>query len=252
MAQSARPTSTNLLTELVTQVAHGFSVGDLVINDALLGPPNYVYSQANTVGDSFGTMMVSIVVDANDFYVTQVGYVSGLTANHPIVAGGLIAGTSYWLSPAAANTLITAAPTGAAQVILGCFKADSATSGFFFGGSGTVVTASILFAWTVETANANMATNNGYISNSAGTINLTLPTTANIGDIIRVTNEAGNFSIRQNAGQSINFGNVTTTVGTTGHLDSTALGDSVELVCIVAGANTTWQVQSVIGNLTIV
>lgn len=142
MSNSARPTSTNLITELIIQAAHGFLVGDIIVNDALAGPPNYFLAQADVLDHCFGAMMVSIVVDVNSFYATQTGFVSGLTpgspVGHPIVVGGLVAGTSYYLDAATPNKLVTTAPGGVGNVVLGCFKADSTTSGFFFGGAGGV------------------------------------------------------------------------------------------------------------------
>lgn len=80
-----------------------------------------------------------------------------------------------------------------------------------------------------------MAINTGYIANNAGLVTLTLPSTAAVGDIVRVTGKgAGGWRMAQNAGQSINFGSLTTTTGAGGRLDSNNDYDSVELVCITA------------------
>lgn len=105
--------------------------------------------------------------------------------------------------------------------------------------------------WNVVTSNTQaMAVKNGYISNFAGLITYTLPATAVVGDMMRITliNGAGSWTITQNAGQSIEIGSSSTTV-TTGSLSSTAQGDSVELLCTVA--NTTFIVLSSMGNLTV-
>jgi len=111
--------------------------------------------------------------------------------------------------------------------------------------SGTGIT------WNVITASsASMAVNNGYITNNAGVVTLTLPTTAAIGSTIQVTDlGAGGWSIAQNAGQQINFGLLSTTAGTGGSLSSINQFDSVEMVCVVA--DTTFNVLSSIGNLTV-
>lgn len=114
------------------------------------------------------------------------------------------------------------------------------------GGSGGLT-------WNVETgASANMAVNNGYIADNAGTVVLTLPAVAAVGDIIRVTgiNNATGWEIAQNAGQTIHFGTMSTTTGVAGTLTSTAIRDSVELVCVVA--NDDWNVLSSIGNISVV
>lgn len=108
------------------------------------------------------------------------------------------------------------------------------------------------FTWTVITANTGMAVNNGYIANKAGTAILTLPASAAVGDIIRVTgiNTATGWQIAQNSGQTIYFGTFNTTTGTGGSLASTQIRDTIELVCVAT--NTDWNVLSSIGNITVV
>jgi hypothetical protein len=107
--------------------------------------------------------------------------------------------------------------------------------------------------WTVEAASAtvNCAVNNGYIANKAGGVAYTIPSTAAVGSIVRIgAMHANGWSIVQGALEYIKFGNVTTTIGAGGSLASTAAGDCVELVCIVA--DTGWAVLSSVGNITIV
>jgi hypothetical protein len=110
----------------------------------------------------------------------------------------------------------------------------------------------VSFTWTEVTGTTQaMAVNNGYITNNAGLVTATLPATAALGAIVRVTGKgAGGWKIAQNAGQIINLGTSTTTTGTGGFLASTNTFDSVELVCITA--NTTFNVISSIGNITVV
>ena len=110
-----------------------------------------------------------------------------------------------------------------------------------------------VFAWTVITLDQTIAVNNGYICNKAGTLALALPATAAIGDIIRVTgiNTALGWQITQAANQQIFFGASSTTLGATGTLTSSATRDSVELVCVVAGASTVYNVIASVGNLTV-
>ncbi len=104
--------------------------------------------------------------------------------------------------------------------------------------------------WTVITVNQTAAINNGYICNKAGTLALALPAVSPVGSIIRITNinTALGWQITQAAGQQVFFGNASTTAGALGTLTSSALGDSIEIVCTVA--NLTWQAVSMIGNLT--
>ena len=83
---------------------------------------------------------------------------------------------------------------------------------------------------------------------------MTLPASGAIGDIIEITNmnTAVGWRIAQNANQYIRLGSSLTTTGVGGYLEATALGDSVKLVCMVAGASTGWICTSVLGNITIV
>ena len=107
------------------------------------------------------------------------------------------------------------------------------------------------FTWSAITADQTAAINNGYICNKAGTLTLTLPASAAVGSIIEVTgiNTATGWKIAQGTGQIIYFGTTNTTV-TTGYLQSSAIRDSIKMVCIVT--DTTWQVISSLGNITVV
>jgi hypothetical protein len=117
---------------------------------------------------------------------------------------------------------------------------------------GTVVAPN--FTWSVVTANTNMAVNNGYIikhATPATQLDCTLPTTAAIGDIVRISGyTSGGFKIVQNAGEQIFYGNQATTVGAGGYLESTDDHDSIELMCITA--DTEWKVEDSVGNFTVV
>jgi len=107
-------------------------------------------------------------------------------------------------------------------------------------------------AWIETTSDATIQANYGYDVESASLVTLTLPTQASVGDTFAVLRSStGNWRIAQNSGQSITFGNVTTTVGTGGYLESTALGDSVQIVCVEE--NTGWFVTpGAVGNITYV
>jgi hypothetical protein len=106
--------------------------------------------------------------------------------------------------------------------------------------------------WTVVTGTSQAAAvNNGYFTNNAGLVTVTLPTTAAVGTVQRVSGYgAGGWKIAQNASQQIFFGITSTTAGVSGSVASTQQYDTIELVCNVA--NTDWVVQSSVGNLTIV
>jgi len=152
-------------------------------------------------------------------------------------------------------TVCISAPTdsGTATPALGALT-FAGTNGIAISGAGSTVTidgSSITdFDWNVETGtSAAMSVNNGYIGNNAGTVTFTLPDTAAVGDMIRVTGLQGAWVIAQNAGDTIHFGDQDTTTGAGGSLASTDSRDAVELVCVVA--NTNFQVLSSVGNITV-
>lgn len=106
--------------------------------------------------------------------------------------------------------------------------------------------------WTPEPTAFSMVAQNGYITTGTGGVVVsTLPATAVVGDVFEITNTtADGWQVAQNALQYINFGNLTTTIGVTGSLASTAIGDSLRFVCVVT--NVGFQVLSSSGNITVV
>jgi hypothetical protein len=98
------------------------------------------------------------------------------------------------------------------------------------------------------TSTAILAPQTYYITdNGATTVTYTLPTVAPLGSIIWISGKSpGLFAITQNAGQSITFGDISTTVGVGGSLVSQNIGDFIALACIAA--NTTFQIINSIGN----
>ncbi|MDE3022115.1 MAG: hypothetical protein KGI54_09660 [Pseudomonadota bacterium] len=169
----------------------------------------------------------------------------------------VVAGGGTGLASLTAYELIAAGTTstGAMQQI------GIGSSGQFLmsNGAGSLPSFAALpannFPWTVVTAaTQSISVNNGYFANAAtGGVAFTLPVTAAVGTVIRVSGMSGasGWSIAQNASQQIQYGSVATTAGTGGSLASTnSDGDAVEIVC--ATANTLWVVQNSIGNLSYV
>lgn len=106
--------------------------------------------------------------------------------------------------------------------------------------------------WSREAGAAVAATvDRGYINTNVGLTTVTLPVVAALGTVIEVMGEsAAGWVIAQNAGQSIQFGNLSTTVGVGGSLASTNQWDTVKIVCRVA--DTTWSVTTNVGVLNVV
>lgn len=94
--------------------------------------------------------------------------------------------------------------------------------------------------WNVVLAASDtMAVNNGYLTNNAGVVTLTLPATSTVGDYIAIIGMGnGGWSIAQGAGQSVRVGSSVSTIGAGGSVSSFEAHDSIELICSVA--NTTW------------
>jgi hypothetical protein len=119
-------------------------------------------------------------------------------------------------------------------------------------GSITLSGTASSIGWQDAPVSQAMVAENGYVSTGASLVTLTLPTVAAFGSALAVVGQgAGGWSIAHNAGQNIQIGDVSSTVGVGGSVSSTNRYDALTLVCVVA--NSTWQVASgPQGNLTIV
>jgi hypothetical protein len=120
-------------------------------------------------------------------------------------------------------------------------------------GSGSNITfnSSTEIPWTDVTSGPyTLAVNNAYTASSGGSITFVLPSTCAYGSVISIINRSGGWSIHQNALQQIHLGNKYTMLGPSGSLSSTALGDSITLICTVA--NTEFYALNCIGNITVV
>ncbi len=106
--------------------------------------------------------------------------------------------------------------------------------------------------WSIITIDQTAAVNSGYFCNKAGTLLLALPAVSATGDIIEVVNKNTALGIQftQAAGQQIQLGNSSTTLGAAGTLTSSDVGDTLKLVCYTP--NTIWSVVSAIGNWSVV
>jgi hypothetical protein len=102
-----------------------------------------------------------------------------------------------------------------------------------------------------NTSTAILVPQTYYITdNGALLVTYTLPVTAPLGSVIEISGKSsGLFTIVQNSGQSIVFGDISTTL-TTGSLTSQNVGDYIKLGCITA--NTTFQVIASVGNFNYV
>jgi hypothetical protein len=125
-------------------------------------------------------------------------------------------------------------------------------SGYFAGSFVTAVSLPGLVTWFRISANQTLVINQGYFCVApGGALVLPLPTLADIGNIIEIALQgATSWQVTQGAGQQIFIGASSTTLGAGGSLASTAQGNSIRMVC--SQTNTTWQVVSSMGSITVV
>ena len=111
-------------------------------------------------------------------------------------------------------------------------------------------------SWTTKSGNDNFVSNNGYIAIApGGALVFTLPSVSSVGAVIGITLAgATSFGIAQAASQTVRVGSQVTAAGAGTKVVSTAQGDTLLLLCIVAGTGTgdgNWIAISCIGNFTI-
>jgi len=147
------------------------------------------------------------------------------------------------------NTLTETAPTGYGEVVCPLGIILSATAIYFWPNFEPYVIGSDVTYEEVTDATKTIVPNIKYGANKAGGVTFTLPSSCAVGKTTKIIGIQGNWSIAQNAGQTIYFGNTSTTTGAGGSLTATDDGDCIELVCIVA--DTDFRVVSSVGNITV-
>jgi hypothetical protein len=201
----------------------------------------------HAIGTDATDNLISIGTVANAGRSISIGNVTGTSALTLAAGSGKINITGFAEGALLTNaTGQVATATGTAGWVLTANAAGTAPS--------FQAVPSSAFPWADTTVNASLVVNHGYVANKAGLLTMTLPATAAIGDTIRITgiNTAVGWRIAQNANQQIFFGTSSTSVGVGGYLEATEIRDSVELICVGAGASTVYNVVSSQGNITIV
>jgi hypothetical protein len=161
---------------------------------------------------------------------------------------GSVAGKTYQLCWDTTNTILYVCTTTGSSTTAVWTKSITLTAGSGItiaqgGNTITISTSGSAMTWNeVVGTSASMTTNNGYVSNNAGLVTLTLPTTASFGDTLEIIGKgAGGWIIAQGASQQIVVGNASSTAGAGGSVASTNRRDSTQLVCTTA--NTVWTVR---------
>lgn len=178
------------------------------------------------------------------------------------VVAGLATANNGVLTTGTTGIPVITALASDGQVIIGS-SAGAPTAATLSAGTGITITnghntISIAatnpsgFPWTdVTGATQTLAINNGYITDHSTTVVYTLPSTASIGDTIKIVGKLGLATITPNANQQILIGSASGTVGATGTAVSNNVGDCIELICITAGASTVWRAATTIGTWTL-
>ncbi len=166
---------------------------------------------------------------------------------------------TFTLPNQATDTLLGAALYTAAGTLLYGSGAGTVPSTLAAGTAGQVLVStgagvvwgSTGLQWTGISAPQTAVAGSGYYV-TTGNQAVTLPATAAAGTVIGLVAAKGStgWSIVQGAGQSIQFGSISTTTGAGGSLASTAVGDAIYI--LYTTANTTWVVLNSVGNITIV
>lgn len=208
-------------------VTWGSGVTGLVMNSALSTTPSI----------NAGTPSATVPAFVPQRASNTTGFGGDSTHLYGIIGGvAELTLTSTTLSVNSSNIINVADPVN---------PQDAATKNY-------VDTHSAGLLWTEITGTSQTATiNSGYIANNAALVTITLPTTAAQGAIIEVTGKGvGGWKLAQPASVLVHFGSTVTTTGTGGSLASTNQYDSLRIVCVTA--NTTWNVLSSVGSLTVV
>lgn len=198
------------------------------------------------ISATFEALLGKVASPLSQFASTTSAQLAGVISDET-GSGALVFGTAPSISGATITT----------STVNGVTLATGGTSTLYLSQDGTYSTPAGGggITWTEVTGTSQAAAvNNGYITNNAALVTVTLPSTAAVGSIVRITGKGGGgWRLAQNASQYVLWtsaipvnGVTQTTPGTGGRVDSTDLYDSLELICIVA--NTVWSVLSVKGN----
>lgn len=229
----------------------GNSIGQSIIsgsNNILIGNQTgrlYTGAESNNIIIAAGAWAGEIVGETNTLRIGEPSHSTITNAAYICGIQGVNVGSTA--------SVVTIAGTNANQ--LGSAVLTAGTNIAITPGAGTITisaTGADAFAWSVITANQTAAVFKGYFCNKAGTLALALPAASAVGDVIEVANinTATGTQFTQAAGQQIFFAGASTTSGATGTLTSSAVGDTLRMVCRVA--NLTWQVVSSLGNWSVV
>ena len=182
MQYTAMQLQTNALYQSVNVAAHGFTQTGYIVR---LNGATFVGARANSEANAAVVGMISSIPNVDQFYITQEGFVSGITVS-PAEGGAFTPGAVYYLSQT--TGLLTATkPITPGQVELPCYIPYTATSGFFFASVGNLINAPAEFSYFDVINDLTMVSNTGYnVNATAFSISLDLPGVSVLGDQIEI------------------------------------------------------------------
>lgn len=176
-------------------------------------------------------------------YSNGANTVTGLATANSAALVTSSTGVPAW-SSTMTNGQVIIGSTGATPVAASIGAGSGLTTQAGAGTFSISLTAAVIKSYiSVASGSQSMTTNTGYQANNGTLCTLTLPSTAQRGDILAVNGYgAGGWKIAQNASGQIIYGNLASTSGTGGYVASTNQYDSVILRCMVA--NNIWTIES--------
>lgn len=218
-------------------------------------PPPSALSYEGVVAVPFIMRTFSPLTTFNQFPVPTI-WINTASSNAYILVSKAL-GVAIWVSlGGAAGAIDTITTPDAVVVVPTAGNINFLQSGSIsITGSGSNVSFNATgggLSWIeVTTTSASMVINTGYVTNNGALVTVTLPATAAFGSVIQVVGKGvGGWKIAQNAGQTIRFGNQSTTTGVAGSLASGQFRDAVSFVC--STADTDFTIFDSVGNMTVV
>jgi hypothetical protein len=250
-------------TSAVTQLAAG-SAGQVLQSGGASADPVYSTATYPATATSTGTILRA---DGTNWSATTSTYPNTnaintlLYASSANVMSALATANNGVLTTGTSGIPVITALASDGQVIIGSSAGAPAAANITGSGGITVTnghnTIAISntnpsgFPWTdVTGATQTLAVNNGYITDHTN-VTYTLPASAALGDTMKIVGKSGITTVAQNANQQILMSSASSTVGVSGSIAGTNVGDCVELICITAGASTVWRGASFVGNFTV-
>lgn len=124
----------NAVITTITQTGHGFTAGDWVRTQNVVGS-QYTKALGDNLVDSWVVGLVIQVLSPNSFVLQECGYIAG------IFGGALIAGTIYYLSTTVMGGQQNTAPVSIGQSNRPVFSADTTNSGWILPHRPEIITA---------------------------------------------------------------------------------------------------------------